>query len=202
MALLKIILLLSFLYCIIALLYNLKKAYSFSLNKEYSKSKGSIFKGIVYAYTKGMLPSEKESANKHLITYLAGIIFHFGIFVSFAYLIITFININLSRVLLNIIQIIFIISLICGLGLLSKRIIIKLMRQLSCFDDYISNILVLIFLLAALTSLHNQNLLYTYYLIAIILFIYIPIGKIRHCLLFFITRILFGKYFGRRNVFQ
>jgi hypothetical protein len=31
--------------------------------------------------------------------------------------------------------------------------------------------------------------------------VYIPLGKIRHCLYFFFSRTFFGKFFGRRAVF-
>jgi hypothetical protein len=38
------------------------------------------------------------------------------------------------------------------------------------------------------------------YIISAITFVYVPLGKIRHCLYFFFSRIFFGKFFGRRGV--
>ena len=36
--------------------------------------------------------------------------------------------------------------------------------------------------------------------VSIALAVYVPLGKIRHCLFFFPTRYFFGSYFGRRGV--
>lgn len=202
MFLLKIILILSFLYCIGALLYLFIKAEPFSYHHSYSKSRGSAYKGIIYALSKSMLPWEKESALKHILSYTAGVIFHLGIFVSSGYLFITLFQHQLNDSIRIALQSLITISLITGVSLLVKRLLLKKMRSISCLDDYISNILVLLFLLTSVIHLHNQGLTAIYYIEAIILFIYIPAGKIRHCFFFFITRILFGSYFGRRQVFQ
>jgi len=39
------------------------------------------------------------------------------------------------------------------------------------------------------------------YIIAAFTFFYVPLGKIRHCLYFFFSRLFFGKFFVRRSVF-
>ena len=39
-----------------------------------------------------------------------------------------------------------------------------------------------------------------FFLLAIVMILYIPVGKIRHCFFFFYTRILFGLFYGRRDV--
>jgi hypothetical protein len=47
----------------------------------------------------------------------------------------------------------------------------------------------------------NESFLIPMYLIGAITFVYVPLGKIRHCLYFFFSRTFFGKFFGRRAVF-
>ena len=37
-------------------------------------------------------------------------------------------------------------------------------------------------------------------IITIVVLLYVPVGKIRHCFFFFYSRILFGMFFGRRKV--
>jgi hypothetical protein len=202
MLILKISVILSFLYCIAALFYLFNKFYSAGITDIYSKSKGNSFKGILYAFTKGMLPSEKESAKIHMFSYIAGVIFHFGIFTALAYLALNLLSLNLTHLLLKIIQMIMIASFICGASLLIKRLSMKTMHSISCYDDYISNILVLSFLMIGIITIFDIRTIALFYFISILLFIYIPAGKIRHCFFFFITRILLGKYFGRRNVFK
>lgn len=205
MFLLKIILILSFLYCMGGLLYLFIKAEPSSYKHSYSKNRGSRYKGIIYAFSKSMLPWEKESASKHILSYTAGIIFHLGIFASYGYLFVSFFSYQINNYIRIALQSLITISLIAGVSVLVKRLLSKEMRSISCLDDYISNILVLLFLLTSVIHLHKQGftaIYYIYYIAVIILFIYIPAGKIRHCFFFFITRILFGRYFGRRQVFQ
>src|SRR5512144_1152973 len=47
-----------------------------------SPVKGSIPRGIQYAFTTGMMPWAKESTRIHMIAYLRGIGFHVGIFAA------------------------------------------------------------------------------------------------------------------------
>ena len=177
------------------------------LRKDFSKSKGSSLSGIIYALTAGMLPKAKESASKHLLSYLAGILFHIGLISAVLFTII--ICLFVSDIVLvipdwfsNVISIIISIGFLSGFGLLIKRIINKRLRAISHFDDYFSNILVNLFLLSVLAVifLNSESMVRIMYLIEGILFIYIPFGKLRHSVYFFATRIMFGSFYGRRGV--
>src|SRR5512147_2296996 len=54
-----------------------------------SPVKGSIPRGIQYAFTTGMMPWAKESTHIHMIAYLRGIGFHVGIFAAIGALIVS-----------------------------------------------------------------------------------------------------------------
>ncbi|MBI4835401.1 MAG: hypothetical protein HY811_11380 [Planctomycetes bacterium] len=176
------------------------------LRKDFSEPKGSPAKGIAYALTFGMLPGAKESASQHLTSYLAGILFHIGIFASFLSTAIIYFGLNDTLIIpdwpLYILMGLIAIGLLNGLGLLIKRIINQRLRALSHFDDYFSNILVNVFLAAAMAALIGKTeTAYNFmYLIEGILFLYIPLGKLRHCAYFFATRIMFGMFYGHRGV--
>jgi hypothetical protein len=58
-----------------------------------------------------------------------------------------------------------------------------------------------LFILAAGIAVFNKTLMIPMYVISAVTFVYVPLGKIRHCLYFFFSRIFFGKFFGRRAVF-
>ncbi|NOR14835.1 MAG: hypothetical protein GQ544_03940, partial [Candidatus Aminicenantes bacterium] len=75
------------------------------------------------------------------------------------------------------------------------------MRHISCPDDFVANILVDGFVLLALLDTLLVGIQAYFWGVAIILFLYIPMGKIRHCFFFFYSRILFGAFFGKRGVF-
>jgi hypothetical protein len=165
-----------------------------------SRTKGNVSSAIAYSFAGAMSPMKKESAFLHLPTYAAGMIFHIGTFLSFFWLIVLFFNINLSQVLVYLSTAAIILASICGISILIKRILKNELRQLSNPDDYLSNILVTIFqilLAATLFFKFSSSLLFFF---SAILFVYIPIGKLRHSIYFFTSRIHLGKFFGKRGV--
>ncbi len=148
-----------------------------------------------------MLPWEKESAAKHIWTYIGGILYHLGILMAMLFLATVVLGIPLSTTFLHAARVILAIGLVSGVGLLIKRILKPQMRSLSSGDDYLANSLVDLLLLSALTATFTETVLVPFLVTAIITFIYIPFGKLRHCAFFFYSRILFGEFFGRRGVF-
>jgi len=147
-----------------------------------------------------MLPWEKESASKHIWTYVGGILYHLGMLVAMLFLATILLHISFPTTLLYIARILLASGLFCGVALLIKRILKPHMRSLSSGDDYWANILVDLLLLLALTSTFAEKSLNPFMIIAIVTFIYIPFGKLRHCVFFFYSRIIFGTFFGRRGV--
>lgn len=188
------------LYSLSALIYLIIKTGSFPGKKELARPQGKTAKGIAYALGPGLLPWAKESAGKHLPSYLGGIIYHAGIFSGFLVLSASIFSWNFPFQLKIFIQIILLSGLAAGIALLIKRVTMGKMRAISCPDDYSANIIVDVFVLAALLRTFSENFAVVFYLISMLLFIYIPVGKIRHCVFFFISRMIFGKFFGRRGV--
>jgi len=191
---------LSFCATFIILCYLVFKTYHFNKKKHYSKPQGSGLKGIIYALGKGLAPWEKESAVKHLPTYLAGILYHIGIFAAIFYLFSLVITFHIESLFATAIKILIIIGTLCGIGLLFKRFLKPHIRRISCPDDFASNLLVDGFLIISLMDAFVGSLRAVLFAVAIILILYIPLGKIRHCVFFFYSRILFGLFFGRRGV--
>ncbi len=163
-------------------------------------AKGKISSAIAYSFTSAMSPLKKESAYLHWPTYTAGMIFHIGTFLSFFLLFILFFNINLPVVIIDLAAAFLIISGISGVLILIKRVIKKELRQLSNPDDYISNILVTAFQIITGATLFFQFSTPLLFVYAAILFLYMPVGKLRHAIYFFTSRIYLGKYFGKRGV--
>ncbi len=93
-----------------------------------------------------------------------------------------------------------VLGLLTGLGLFVKRMVTKYVRVISSPDDFVANLLVDLFLAAALITTMYPSFVPYLYGVAIVLALYIPVGKIRHCFFFFYDRILFGTFFGRRGV--
>lgn len=190
----------SVLFCVVVLTVMVIRTFAFGKRPTYAHPQGSRFSGVVYAFGQGMLPWEKETAAKHIWTYIGGILYHFGIFVAILFLAAALLRISISATLLQAIRILLTIGLVSGVTLLVKRTLKPHMRFLSGGDDYLANVLVDLFLLSALAATFKENASVVFSAIAIIIFIYIPFGKIRHCVFFFYSRILFGDFFGRRGV--
>jgi hypothetical protein len=190
----------SFLICITFLIIMVLKTRSFGRKPVYAKSQGKGKKGIFYAFGKGMMPWEKESARRHILTYIGGTLYHGGIFAAFFYLFSLVISFEMIMPLKFLFSILMGLGFFSGVGLLVKRILLVPLRKISCADDFGANLVVDVFLALALLNTFYPELKTYFYAISIILFLYIPVGKIRHCVFFFYTRILFGLFYGRRGV--
>ncbi len=216
---LKTAVVLAALYALVALSVLVVKTLAFGKRPLYAEAKGSSAAGIYYAFTTGMMPWEKESARKHLPVYLAGVSYHAGVFAALLYLCFQVFSVSAARPFVQVLTVFLLLGSSCGLALLVRRASVPSIRALSCPDDYFSNILVTLFvILAAAHSLYSWSassslspaetghgarsapvmLGNALFLAATLMFLYAPVGKVRHCFFFFLVRILFGAFYGRR----
>lgn len=172
-----------------------------ALPSDNSPLKGSIPHGIRYAFTTGMMPWAKESTRIHAIAYLRGIGFHVGIFAAIGAVISSpwwgWLPPFLSRALF------WVLALGAFLGAAGgvMRIMEHNLRGLSLPDDHLAVWLTTLFITFTGLAIINEAFIVPMYIVSALTFVYIPLGKIRHCLYFFFSRIFFGKFFGRRGVF-
>jgi hypothetical protein len=146
-----------------------------------------------------MSPLKKESAYFHLPTYTAGILYHLGTFLSTALFIIFLFNFRMPGSLVWVVGPFLGITGVSGLGILVKRLAKAELRHLSSPDDYISNMLVTGLHLLTAAFLWFPVVIPFYFIWAGLLFLYIPIGKLRHLLYFFAARYHLGFFFGWRD---
>jgi len=162
---------------------------------------GEPWQGVLYAFTLGMLPGAKESARRHLPTYLAGIVYHLGVFAALLLLAAALLGTALAPALRLAAAALASAGLLSGFGLLVKRTVNPGLARLSVPDDYVSNLLVDLFLGLTLLAGWSESWTSWWYGSASLLFLYIPFGKIRHCAYFFYARTVFGLSSGRRGIF-
>jgi nitrate reductase gamma subunit len=207
----------SALFALAALTVQVVKTLSFGKRPFYSRASGSRAAGVVYVFGKGMMPWEKESARKHPLTYLAGVAYHAGIFAALYCLLCSVFSLALPRPLLLALGAALTAGGASGLGLLLKRVFSRNLRRLSCPDDHAANAIVTLFVILAavrawqLSGWESSGAApsaaagapgaaadWLFYAVAILMFLYVPVGKIRHCFFFFYSRVLLGIFFGRR----
>ncbi len=188
----------SFAICIIAYVSIFIKLIRKGSPQEYSEPIGKIKPAVIYSFTGGMSPKKKESAYLHLPTYTAGIIYHLGTFLSILLLFFFLFKAKLPETINLLLSVFLLISGICGIGILIKRMIKKDLRSLSNPDDYISNILVTGF--HFISALNLMFFTPWYFVLISLLLLYLPIGKLKHSIYFFAARYHLGFFYGRRGV--
>jgi hypothetical protein len=196
----QIIALIGMLIGLVGILLRLREIFNRPSRQDLSRPRGSARRGILYAFTLGMAPWEKESTRQHWLSYLRGIFFHLGIFTALA---VFFASPWLSRAPQPLIWLALILT---GLGGVFgfAGVLIRLAgpneRALSLPDDYFSVGLTSLFIGLAFISLLQSAWLPVFYLTGAVLFVYVPFSKIRHCVYFFYSKFFFGRNFGHRGV--
>jgi hypothetical protein len=197
----QLISLLAFFICVCSLLFHFFRLFRLGLPKDFALPSGNIKSASIYSFTGAMSPLKKESAFLHLPTYTAGMIYHLGTFLSLFLIFFMWADVVLPEAPAWGLASFMIISAGCGAAILIKRIVKQGLRDLSNPDDYISNVLVTGFqFITALVLLFPGLFTAAYYIIAALLLLYIPVGKLKHLLYFFSARLQLGFFFGRRGV--
>ncbi|MFI5251156.1 MAG: hypothetical protein ACHQQQ_01885 [Bacteroidota bacterium] len=156
--------------------------------------------GITYSFTGAMSPFKKESAFLHYPTYVAGILFHLGTFLSFLLVLGYFLNLIIPQTGPTLISYFLIITALCGAGILVKRIANLKIKSGSTPDDYFSNVVVTLFQILSAAALSRPNIIPYWIGYTGMLFLYIPISKLRHSIYFFFARAYLGIFYGKRGV--
>jgi len=168
--------------------------------EDLSRPRGEIRRGILYAFTLGMAPWEKESTRKHWFAYLRGIFFHVGVFTAIAVFLASPWLDRLPKELTWIAAAVTAVGAIFAYAGIVMRLTGENERALSLPDDYFSIFLTATFTALASYVLLANNGLPLFYLVTAVLGIYVPISKIRHCVYFFYSKFFFGAGFGRRGL--
>lgn len=184
----------------LGILFRLRAIMKRPYKRDLSRARGSTRRGILYAFTLGMAPWEKESTRLHWMAYLRGILFHTGIFAAFAVLFSYPWLANLPALVIYGLAALIGLGSIAGFGGILMRWAGPNERVLSLPDDYFSVFLTSLFSGLAALTLVLPGWLPLFYLTAGLLGVYIPFSKIRHCVYFFYSKFFFGLSFGRRRV--
>jgi hypothetical protein len=178
-------------WCAVLLGAQLLRARSYGRKKLHAPASGNPAAGVRYAFTGAMLPQAKESVRMNPGSYAAGMLYHAGIFGAMASLVLP------NRFL----GVLALAGALAGAALLGKRILKPHLRGLSAADDFVSNLLATGFAAVAGTAAFVPGASRAAIWACSALLFYIPLGKIRHCVFFFLSRYHLGAFFGRRGSF-
>jgi hypothetical protein len=169
--------------------------------QDYSRPAGSSARGVWYNFTTAMLPWHKETARLHVTEFVLGVVLHAGVLLSLAGVVVLLVAPTAGQWLLTTLWPVNLSALAGGLWLLVRRARSKLLRAVSVPDDYLAITATCgLLTLAVAFSLipRNPAPLLTY---TSLLFVYLPLGKLRHAVFFFVARADYGRRLGYRGVY-
>mgnify|MGYP001608831119 FL=1 len=169
--------------------------------KDHSERSGIPKDGMIYNFTVAMLPSHKETVKLHPMKFAAGIIMHTGAFIAIVSMILLLAFGKLHPIITVPGTIILIISLVAALFLLYRRMTDKLLQTINTPDDVcaIASTTFYIFLAMLLHLDLISSSIFLFY--SALFFLYLPLGKLRHALFFFVARADYGRRLGYRGVY-
>jgi len=168
--------------------------------RDYSTPAGSGLSGVIYNLTSALAPTRKESVRKHPLIFCLGLVLHAGVLAAFVGVVILLSN-GPAPAYLAAIRPLLLAALFAGVFLLFRRVCSRSLRSLSTVDDYVAIVAVCGFLLAAAVSPHSRAAQTLFAVYSGLLLLYMPLGKLRHAVLFFAVRAEYGWRLGRRGVY-
>ncbi len=188
-------------WSLLALLFQLWRVRGYGKRVLFAAPAGEPLRGVIHAFGPAMSPWAKESVTMNLPTYVAGMAYHAGILSAPGALGLALSRLEPPAPALWALRGLLAAGALGGLALLVKRAWKAHLRGISCPDDYLANLLTTGFVGLTLSATFLPGLHGWWKGLAIVLLLYVPLGKIRHCLFFFSTRWHLGAFFGRRGVY-
>jgi len=169
--------------------------------KDHSVRAGSPLRGVIYNFTSAMKPSHKETARLHLVKFTVGVAMHLGILTAIAELILLIVDPSFEPWRSVVLGSVFGVAALCGLYLFVRRLLSATLRGISSIDDYVSVLLVIGFLVFAALEELGVVERSAFFICSAVLFFYLPLGKLRHAVFFFMARMDYGRRLGHRGVY-
>jgi hypothetical protein len=197
----RILLGISFAWAVAALAVQARAARR-SIPKPHAPAAGAASRGILYGFTGAMVPSRKESATRYPLSFAAGILLHLGVAASFLTVLLAVFSppdappiggLALAPTAGA--------GLMAGIALLLKRLASADLREISRPDDFAANLALAVFLAATLAFWSGALPADALGILAAILLLYLPLGKLRHVVFFFLARADYSARLGFRGVF-
>ena len=169
--------------------------------RDHSVKAGSTVRGVIYNFTWALMPQHKETIRNHPLKFTIGVLMHIGVFIAIAKVLILLVFPRMNPFSPVILGVMLIISSLCGLYLFLRRVFSIELRSMSSPEDYFSILITIAFILVA--SAHEFGLMSAgiFLLHAAVVFFYLPVGKLKHALFFFIARTDYGIRLGYRGTY-
>ena len=169
--------------------------------KDYSRRSGSPGRGLLYSFTAAMTPAHKETIRLHPVKFGIGLMMHVGVVLVLIASVVAMLGPEGGWVLLRWLRPVSAIALLAGLYLLVRRARSPVLRAISVPDDYLAVAASCGLLAAACLPLGTDGYQAVFLAYVGLLLGYLPLGKLRHAVFFFIARGDYGRRLGYRGVY-
>lgn len=168
---------------------------------DYSNRAGNVTQGIIYNFTWAMLPSHKETIRHHPVKFTIGVLMHISIFATIAQVLVLLIAPNIPP--FNSFAYGFFVGIgaVCGTYLFLRRVFSHDLHTMSSPDDYIAVVMTLAFIILGIAQDFGIITTGAFLIYSAVLFFYLPIGKLKHALFFFVARADYGARLGYRGTY-
>lgn len=201
---------------IIGMIYRLVRVLVIGWNRDRVPPQGSKAVGTIKSYLKAFLilpfyPWVKNTFTRNPIIYLAGGLFHLGLFVVIflgtAHMLVwkSLLGFGWPTLSLPIVDWMAAISIVALLVLLVNRLINPVLKLISGPAEYLNWLLVFLPMVTGYIMAHHlwfrYEVLFSLHMLAVdVLLIWIPISRISHFVFYFFSRTIHGVEFGKRAV--
>lgn len=162
---------------------------------------GDPRRGLLYNFTRAMLPAHKESVRLHPLKFGLGLGLHAGVLAALTGVGVTLAAPATGVALLAWLTPLPAAGLLAGLALLALRVTTAELRAISIPDDYLAAGATCGLLAAALLAPRLAGGPVVLLAYAAALLVYLPLGKLRHVVFFFVVRAEYGRRLGYRGVY-
>jgi len=169
--------------------------------RDFSRRAGSPLRGLLYSFTGAMLPWHKETIRGHPMQFAAGLLMHAGVILCLLSAVLLAASPELGQRVWSELRLPLLLPLVASVYLLARRVWSPTLRTLSVPDDYLAVLVTTgLLTLGAVGSAFAAG--QTVFLIyCSLLLVYLPLGKLRHAVFFFIARGDLGRRLGYRGVY-
>jgi hypothetical protein len=165
-------------------------------------------KGAKYSLFNVFMPWSMASTRQHPLFYVQFGLFHVGVALAIAMSIIMpyFPSLIAHPVVVTLLQILFGLACLIGLGRLIRRIVSPYIHAISTPDDYFSVALLTVWFAFAYMAAPNNRTetefwILGFFLLTAFFLFYVPFSKISHYIFYPFTRWYLGKTLGHRGVY-
>ncbi len=169
--------------------------------RDYSARAGSPGRAVLFNLTVAMAPAHKEAARLHPGKFAAGVALHVGVAVAVVEALAATVRPEAGPLWPAAAGTLAALSVVAGAYLLIRRAASRMLRVISCPDDYVGAAVTCAFVLAAALYAFGALAASPFLIFAAVTFFYLPLGKLRHVLFCPVSRVDLGRRLGYRGTY-